>query len=347
MMKSIYRIVFRADGSSEIGMGHLYRLIALAEMLTPFFHSVFVSHISFPFLEKALSSLDIPFVKIKSVHYNLPDAKKREDEVEFDINEIINSNDIVVLDGYWFGKQYQSQIIQRGCKLVLIDDVYNVHPNANVIINHSPGAKKEKYNVSNSTKLCLGLDFVLLRSFFLNLARHQNCFEVSAIDKHVCVCFGGSDIKNFTFMAVNNLIRYNQVIGKISIIVGAGYKNLSTLQILSDSRVSIYQDLTDFDFGELIKTADISICSPSTVIFEMLTTRAKIIAIPYAENQKEVFNFLVEAKSIIPLDSFDKSSFDEAFSKACRSSDRLSLKLIDGLSSNRIQSVFNTLIYED
>jgi UDP-2,4-diacetamido-2,4,6-trideoxy-beta-L-altropyranose hydrolase len=346
-MEIQHRIVLRADGSSEIGMGHIYRLLALAEMLTPMFQCVFVSHTSFTFLDNALSSLNIPFLKTKYINYSLPDARKREDEIEFDLNEIITSDDIVVLDGYWFGKYYQSQIIKKGCKVVLIDDIYNNHPDVNVVINHSPGAKKEKYKVSDTTKLYLGLDYVLLRSIFLNLAKHCNDSRVSQGNKHICVCFGGSDMKNFTLMAVSSLISYNQGIGKISIVVGAGYKHLSTLQVLNDSRINFYQDLTDIGFAELIKTVDISIVSPSTVVFEMMTTSATIIGIPYADNQLEIFNFLVEKKSIIPLYSFDRNDFNKAFSQAFIPSDNLDVKLIDGLSANRIQHVFNTLIHED
>jgi len=346
-MEIQHRIILRADGASEIGMGHIYRLLALAEMLTPVFQCLFVSHTSFAFLDKALSSLNIPFFKTKYINYSLPDAKRKEDEIEFDLDEIIASEDIVVLDGYWFGKKYQSQIIRKGCKLVLIDDVYNVHPHANVVINHSPGAKKEKYEVSDTTKLCLGLDYVLLRSIFLNLSKHCSVSGASPKNKHICVCFGGSDIKNFTLMAAINLINYNQGIDKISIIVGAGYKHLSTLQLLNDSRINIYQDLTDIDFVSLIKSVDISIVSPSTVVFELMTTGAKIIAVPYASNQQEIFNFLVEAKSIIPLHSFDSKDFSKAFSQACIPSYEADVKLIDGHSSKRIRHVFKNLIHED
>ena len=39
----IKEILFRADGNSEIGLGHLYRLFSLIEMLKEHFKFTFVS----------------------------------------------------------------------------------------------------------------------------------------------------------------------------------------------------------------------------------------------------------------------------------------------------------------
>src|SRR4051812_26328074 len=52
---------------------------------------------------------------------------------------------IVIADGYQFDGGYQKAIKGKGFRMIYIDDLVSQHMFADVVINHSPSAKKEKY----------------------------------------------------------------------------------------------------------------------------------------------------------------------------------------------------------
>jgi UDP-2,4-diacetamido-2,4,6-trideoxy-beta-L-altropyranose hydrolase len=103
------KIIFRVDGNANIGLGHLVRCMALAEMLRYDFTIHFICH---ELHEKTRAMLE-------SVCQELTIIK---DETE-SLAKFIASSDIVVLDGYNFNTDYQKQIKNSGCKLVCIDDL--------------------------------------------------------------------------------------------------------------------------------------------------------------------------------------------------------------------------------
>ena len=105
-----HKIIFRADGSATVGYGHVHRLLSLTQMLHKNFDCVFVSHEAPEFLTTELKLLSVPLKKVATIQYKLPDERKQGDEVAFDMNEIVSGNEIVVLDGYWFGKDFQTAI---------------------------------------------------------------------------------------------------------------------------------------------------------------------------------------------------------------------------------------------
>ena len=93
------KLFIRTDGNSQIGLGHLVRCIALAHMLKEAFDITFVCK-------------EIPTKIEEDIKQNLWVLSKIETEDDF-LN-IINSKDIVVLDGYQFDTSYQKQIKESG-----------------------------------------------------------------------------------------------------------------------------------------------------------------------------------------------------------------------------------------
>ena len=88
----------------------------------------------------------------------------------------------------YYATEYQQQIKDKGCKLVCIDDIHDKHYVADVVINHAPGLDKNNFSVEPYTKLCLGLDYVLLRKPFLEKPIAANK-EIKY--NKVFICFGG------------------------------------------------------------------------------------------------------------------------------------------------------------
>ena len=129
-------ILFRADGNSEIGLGHLYRLFSLIEMLKADF--------KFTFLSSETSTVNIipNSYQLKII----PSQITIKEEPEWISNEFDKNNTLLIADGYQFNSSYQRKIKEQGFKFVYIDDLASEHMFADLIINHSPNITSQIYS---------------------------------------------------------------------------------------------------------------------------------------------------------------------------------------------------------
>ncbi len=153
-------IIFRADGSKTIGMGHFVRTLALAEMLKEHFHCIFATRNPSIYQVKQIEKICNDFI-------NLP-----EGESHFKIFlEYLKGNEIVVLDNYFFTTDYQYKIKSKGCTLICIDDIHDKHYVADIVINQAEGMSKSKFSIEKYTKLLLGYRYALLRKEYYSIIK--------------------------------------------------------------------------------------------------------------------------------------------------------------------------------
>ena len=93
-------ILFRADGNSEIGLGHLYRLFSLIEMLKADFKFTFVSS------ETSAVNIIPNSYQLKII----PSQITIREEPEWISNEFDKNNTLLIADGYQFNSSYQRKI---------------------------------------------------------------------------------------------------------------------------------------------------------------------------------------------------------------------------------------------
>ncbi len=125
MNKTTNRIIFRADGNAIIGLGHIVRCLALAEILSPAFDCSFITKKS-----DKISEFISPYCSVNEI----PPLPAME-EISV-VREFVTKNDILVVDSYEFTGEYQHEIKSYVKKLVVIDDMAAIHFYADLIINH-------------------------------------------------------------------------------------------------------------------------------------------------------------------------------------------------------------------
>ena len=163
------KVYIRADGSSNIGLGHIIRCVSLAHMLK----DKFMIHFFVLEIPEALKS------EIVQNEWNITVIEK-----ELDFLSELKGNEIVILDGYLFNSNYQKQIKNKGCKLVCIDDFHDQRFYADLVINHAPGVSKEDYKGEQYTKYLLGPDYALLRPEFLEITSNE---ILEGYGKYICL----------------------------------------------------------------------------------------------------------------------------------------------------------------
>jgi len=135
----------RADGNPQIGLGHIYRLIALAEILKEKFDCHFI-------IQSPTSEIESVILQTCSKVISIPSSLDFEKEAEYLTDQVLSPKSIVVLDGYNFDKNYQSRIKQKDCFLAYIDDLVIGDHVADVIINHAGGVSAQDYSTKTNTQ---------------------------------------------------------------------------------------------------------------------------------------------------------------------------------------------------
>src|SRR5690606_8080373 len=146
------KIIFRADSSIEIGLGHIHRCVAIAEVLQEKYEILFaVSNPTESILDLLGSSAKVVII--------LPPASDNKSPNEAELNEYLTGDEIVVLDGYHFSSDYQKAIKSRCKGLVCIDDIPDKHYYADLIINYNGGINLKSYKREVYTQLISGLRY--------------------------------------------------------------------------------------------------------------------------------------------------------------------------------------------
>ena len=107
------KILCRADGNSEIGLGHLYRMLAITEFYKKDYELIFLTN------ESSTTSI-IP----KEIHLKfIPENISILEEPHWISTNFSHTNHIIIADGYQFISSYQKELKKHGFTLIYIDDL--------------------------------------------------------------------------------------------------------------------------------------------------------------------------------------------------------------------------------
>jgi UDP-2,4-diacetamido-2,4,6-trideoxy-beta-L-altropyranose hydrolase len=316
-------LLIRADGSTEIGLGHLVRCMSLAQILEEDYNIEFVCK-------------QIP----EKIEHELKKETFRLNKIEDDSSflDSLNSEITVVLDGYHFDLQYQKKIKQSGSKLVIIDDLHSHKFHADLIINHAPGVTENDYSAEPYTKFALGPDYALLRSSFLQVAKKD---RKARDNSSIFICFGGSDVKNLTQSVYEVVCNFDQF-KKINIVTGSAYKfhNQILKHVSKDDKVKYHHAIDEEMMLELMLTSGIAFVPCSGILFEALASGNICISGIYNDNQQEVYKGFKSLNAIIDSGTFKKEQIEQSIKQI---NDFQIKKVIDGKSPERFKTLFRKL----
>lgn len=325
------KVIFRADGNAEIGMGHITRSLAMAEIINEHFNCFLATRfITESIKEEALKIckgiLDLDF-----------------ENHEKQLLELLKGNEIVVLDNYFYQKSFREKLKSTGAKIICIDDLGGDFTFCDMIINHSPDAFNLNYQCDPDAKLLLGLEYALLRSPFLDIAS-QPILPTNLRYDNVFICFGGSDHKNLTLRTIENLSKLKEF-KRINIVVGNAYEHLESLEIYlsKTENIRLYVGICAKQMKELMEQSDFGIVPSSGILIEALSVKLPVITGYYAQNQKNISNYFTDKGIGHVIGNFNTNSITKnhlTFNQNMKSN---MSKLIDGQSGRRILQVFQNV----
>lgn len=284
-------IVLRADCSPKIGYGHMFRIIAIAELLGDHYRYHVVTQSLPDFVKAELNRASLSYTIVDGSS-KAPDERKHGEELTFDMAHILKGDEIVVTDGYCFGRNYQSEIKKRGCKLACIDDLAEFYFVGDVVINHAPGIDPNVYKRSPNTRLCLGIKYLIIKKKFFDfdkVSRHSG-------ERRLIVSLGGSDIHGITASIVKKVVMLDSTI-HIDVVYTKSFANalvdeLVNLLRANPDQINLKCDLSSDQIVQLFDASSHAILSASTIALECISRKLRPMIGYYTANQTFLYEGL-------------------------------------------------------
>ena len=290
------KVIFRADASRKIGYGHFVRSLALADMLKDDFDCIFYTQEPTSYQREQV--LDV---------CQLVDLPAGESKFPLFL-DVLNGDEIVVLDNFYYTLEYQQQIKAKGCKLVCMGGPDRQYA-ADLILSQA-ATDSSLFHSLPGTQYCLGLEWALLRRPFTQYIpkKRERVQPRSAV-----ICFGGTDYNNLTGQTVDALCKDN-LLDALDIIVGDVYEG--HIDVRYTSKVTIHRNLSAQQIVNLFDKNDIAILASSSIAIEAMACRIPVIAGWWVDNQDAFYHLLERNKFILGLGYLLTDSFGDNLKKA-------------------------------
>lgn len=257
------RIILRADGYKELGMGHIYHCLTLAYNLTG-------QEILFVTKEQHEPGLK----KLQEANMPVHTIKSDEEFMEF-VQEW--KPDVVVNDCLNTEADYIKELKKYVKRVVTIEDLGEGADYADVVINalYEDHTRGDNYYWESN--------YVCLRDEFF-------CATPSVFHEQVqniVVIFGGTDPSNFTKRIYEMAKRIHKDYPEIKFhfALGVGYDQKAN-QIETDETAGIYVEQNLKHISDLFAKADLAFTSQGRTVYELATMG--VPAVVMAQNEREM-----------------------------------------------------------
>lgn len=255
------KILFVVSGYEEIGLGHVYNTLLIANDI--------LSH-DITFLVDRNSKL--AYDKIASKNYTV--YMQENETIVDDIKHL--KPDVVINDRLDTEVSYITELKSLGIKVINFEDLGVGAKEADLVIN---AIYPEKEILPNHY---FGHDYFIIRDEF-SLSTPKITSEKVG---NVLLTFGGVDPNNYTLKVLKSIYEYCVENGiEISVVAGYGYKDYESLEVFE--KITAYKNATNI--SEHMKKADIIFTSAGRTTYEIASLN--VPAIVMAQNERELSHF--------------------------------------------------------
>ena len=292
-------ILFRCDGSPEIGLGHITRCLALADEL----HEVHNCRITFAMRTGPLGTQMVEKKGYKSI-------VSQENDRTFDygnwLNECVKKADaraIVfdVRDG--LARAVVKELRDNGIFIVTIDDPEDKRLEADMAFCPPVPQVKQIDWTGFTGELFVGWEWVILRKEFSTTPCSLPPAPCSKIPR-MLVTMGGSDPQAMTIKAVKALEQLDDSFEAI-VVLGAGFQHKKQLDdLLSDCRHYFEVQENVKNMAELMAQSHFAVASFGVTAYELAAMGVPAIYLCLTEDHAESASAFVEEGMAILLGIF-------------------------------------------
>lgn len=304
--------VFRADGNTTIGLGHVMRCMSIADAAVDIGHDVCFVLADDSVVELVRSRGFITFVL--GSDYN--DMESELDlwsaiaEDAFGCGEII-----LVVDSYYVTEKYLQELghmrfgNDRTCRMIYVDDLATFAYPVDVLINYEFFADRDVYEALYRESQCdmpemlIGPKYAPLRKMFMGVESREQSKEV----RDVLISTGGSDpyhlmlgvmseleSRKLSFMDSPKMRNGFLCECTYHFLVGGMNEDRDAIREMASEMpfVEVHEDVSDMK--SLISSMDIVVSAAGSTQFEVCACGVPMVAYSLADNQIPAMDALVE-----------------------------------------------------
>ncbi len=249
-------VVFRTDGNSKIGMGHLMRCLALAQELEK------ESDCNISFLTE-----DSDEAAEKVLKYGYKTKNRLEEEF---VDVIITSLAEISID-------YAQELKKKAMLLVCLDDSRTRQFSADIVIRGSIVPELRDYDPGSKSRFFVGKEFMILNRQFQKFNRKIK--KINPAVKTILITMGGGDINNLTPKVMAALEGLEDI--KKTVVVGPAFKDADKL--ISSKNYILKYDVSNM--AELMFSSDLVIAGGGITLYELASVGAPGIVLCQTEYQ--------------------------------------------------------------
>ena len=290
------RIVFRVIGHRMVGMGHIYRCLALAHEITD--HEIrFVCD----------THSGVAANKLAGYDYWL--GVYEPDEIEDAIISL--EPDLVINDMLDTSREYVRRLRDGGIRVVNLEDLGTGAVEADLTINDL--FDEPLFEGGN---ILWGNYWFFVRDEFSDARPHRFKKKVSRL----LIAFGGTDPGDLTRKILRAVLPYCALQGvAVDVVTGEGYGHIEELErevaAIRDAEVT-YTYATGI-ISDIMERTEIAICSNGRTVYEL--AHMNIPAIVLSHNSREKTHcFACDENGFVPQGMYEGEGSDRAVSEALK-----------------------------
>lgn len=329
------RLVLRADGNGRIGLGHVMRLLALAELLRADFEEViFMIQAPDAAIRLLLHQAVIGLVGLPG-YAPLAEAAA--------LTDLLRPTDVLVLDGYGFDFAYQAAVRPLVARLTCLDDLHAFPFAADLVLNPAGGITTADYDLRQpGARLLAGPAYAPLRADFQPASQEEN----AAPPSQALLCLGGADPRQLTQATAAALLALPAV-AQVHAVVGSAYAAWPELQAWATSqgpRLTLHRALPASQLAVLMRRCGAAVLSPSTISYEYCAAGGGLLlTLPTADNQHDLDHFLRGAGLALPYPAAPNVLTAAEAPRLAAQLRQAQRRYFDGLAPQRLRQEFAAL----
>lgn len=274
-----FKVAFRLDAGTEIGLGHLMRCLAIADRLKT-------------------AGAECHFLCHQLPMHLLPLLHSHQHHALCDLDDAgplpTLRPEWLVCDHYQIDRQIEQTLTSHCGQLLVIDDLADRPHHGQLLLDQGPQRSTADYQslVPADCRLLLGTDYALLRPAYRQLARQK-----ASRWRHGLICFGGADPAGACLITLNTLARLPWA-KTVSWTLVAGGANPFWPEL--QQRVAELPDLPltllrqSDQMADLMSRHDFAIGAAGGMTWERACLGLPTLAVPIVDNQQ--FNDQVIAR---------------------------------------------------